>query len=304
MFWRKKSWEDTYDEAYSDRPERIRIEQPKLWIHLTLLAVLAVIFVGAVWAVAGWRMAERTLQTLIAPLGLVWLILLIQLYFLAIYRHGKIFLVTAGLFILVTLGGNEFVKRYLVNSLESEYLAQPPLEESVDVLVVLGGATGTKPNGDTQVTRAGERIVTSVRLHRSGKCQQIVASGTRAELLDDDDRHPCEETQALLIELGVPADAISMLRGTNTKEEAESFAVWYDRQSFGPEVRIGLATSAWHLRRAVAQFDRQGIKVTPIAADSLSTRPRVTPTMLVPSAENLEIVTLMVREHLGRLVGR
>lgn len=304
VFGRKKNWEDTYDEAYSDRPERVRAEQPKLWIHLTFLAVLAVIFVGAVWAVAGWRMAERTLQALTAPLGLVWLILLMQLYFLAIYRHGKTFLVTVGLFALVTLSGNEFVKRFLVSSLESEYLAQPPLEEPVEVLVVLGGATGTKPNGETQVTRAGERIVTTVRLHRDGKCKQIIVTGTKVELLDENDHHPCEEAQTLLLDLGIPAETITMLRGINTREEAESFAVWHDRQSFSTDTRIGLVTSAWHLRRAISQFERHGIKVIPIAADSLTTRPRPTPTILLPSAENLEIVTLMLREHLGRLVGR
>ncbi len=304
MFGKRKSWEDTYDEAYSDRPERIAVEQPRAWIHLAFLAILPIVFLGAVWAVSGRQLAEKTLQNLFAPLGIVWLILFGMLYFYGVYRCGKSFLVTAGLFLLVTLGGNDYVKRALVDSLESEYLAMPPLEEPVDVLVVLGGATSTKMNGQPQVTFAGERIVTAARLFHNGKCKQIVLSGTDFRLVDERDRHPCEEAQSLLVSLGIPERAITMLKGSNTREEAESFRVWLDRQSFPQTPRIGLVTSTWHLKRAVSQFERNGVNVIPIAADSLSSPPKPSPSLLIPSAANLETVTLMLREYIGRWVGR
>ncbi len=305
MFRRRRNWEDEYDDSYGDRPRREHVEGPTWWIHITLLIVLWMLFIGGVWAVAGRAMAEKSLRLFATPLGLVWVILVCQIYFSALIRHSALFLLGMVPFLLLTTGGNYFVQRALVTSLEAEYQSLNSLEgQPFDVLIVLGGGSDNKPNGHPQLMRGGERVAVAAEMYHAGKVGKIVATGQNSVRLDEKDQDPCEETKQILIELKVPESAIVTLKGINTSEEAVAARQWIDGLAGEKPLRIGLVTSAWHLKRAMALFLRNGIQVEPVPADFFSSPFRPTASMIVPSSENLEIVSITLHEYFGRWIGR
>jgi uncharacterized SAM-binding protein YcdF (DUF218 family) len=305
VFWRRKTWEDDYDRSYGDRPRREHLEGPTWWIHITLLVAIWILFIGGIWAIAGRTMAEKSLRLFATPLGLVWIIFVCQIYFAALVRKGVLFLLGLIPFLVLTAGGNYFVQRGLVHSLESEYLSLNPLAgEAFDVLIVLGGGSDNKPNGHPQLLRGGERVAIAAEMYHAGKVSRIVATGKNSVRRDEKDQDPCEETRQILIELKVPEAAIMMLRGINTSEEAAACRQWLDELGDNQPKRIGLVTSAWHLKRATALFEKNGIPVEPVPADFFLGPFRPSASMIVPSSENLEIVSIALHEYFGRWIGR
>ena len=305
MFWRRKSWEDDYDDSYGKQSKREHTEGPTWWVHVTLLVVLWLLFVGAIWMIAGRTMAEKTLKLFLTPLGIVWLILIGQIYFSALVRNGAVFFLGLAPFLLLTAGGNYFVQRALVTSLESEFQKINPLEgEPFDTLIVLGGGSDNKPNGHPQLMRGGERVALAAEMFHAGKVQQIVATGLTLFRRDEKDQCPCEETKQILTELMVPESSIVMLNGINTSEEAAACRQWLEGLQGERPQRIGLVTSAWHLKRSMSLFERNGIKVEPVPADFFTSPFRPSSTMIVPSSENLDIVSVALHEYFGRWIGR
>lgn len=67
--------------------------------------------------------------------------------------------------------------------------------------------------------------------------------------------------------------------------------------------RIALVSQAWHLPRAVALFEAQGIEVV-AAPTGFTTHPPSAFAQALPSVGALEDSTMAVREWLGRVVAR
>ncbi len=306
MFWKRKSWEDEYDDNYSNRPIRKRVDGPVLWIHLCFLAVLFALILGGVWSVAGRTMLEKSLKELVTPIGIVWLFLLLQIYFAAIYRQGALFFCGLIAVLTLTIGGNYFVVRALVHSIERDFFELDPFQvPPYDAVIVLGGGSEDKPNGLPQLTRAGERIAMAAKLYHAGQTQQIITSGTATFSAAERDQHPCEEARQILIQLNIPEDQIVMLRGDNTHEESVAIKKWLDqRDEEHRPARIGLITSAWHLKRALKLFERQSVQVEPVPADFMRGPFRPNPSMIIPTADNLNNTATIIFEHLGRAIGR
>lgn len=305
MFGRRKHWEDQFDEAYSDRPQQLVEEKHRWWLHALILTAIWVAAISTVGWIAGRPMAEKTLKLLATPVGMIWLILFLQVYVAAVLRLPGWFLCGLMMFLLLTSAGNYFVRDRLSRTLEAPFMNTNVFEDApFDCLVVLGGGSDNKPNGHPQLLSAGERIVLAAELYHAGQAKLIVATGTATESADANDQHPCEETKQILSELGVPDDHVVMLNGINTSSEIASVKKWQKGLGdIGPQ-RIGLCTSAWHLPRALQLCESEGLQVSPVPADFLTKPFRPDPSMVVPSAGNLEHVSIILHEYLGRLIYR
>ena len=158
----------------------------------------------------------------------------------------------------------------LVSSLEWRYLPQGDLP-TADAIVLLGGGTRPQlpPRPMSEMNEAGDRMVYAARLYHEGKAPIIVPSGGFIELFGS----TVPETEAmaqLLTELGVPDDAILReSKSRNTHENAVE--VWALLEPLGIR-RILLVTSAMHMPRSVAIFERQGFEVIPAPTDFLVTQ--------------------------------
>ena len=120
-----------------------------------------------------------------------------------------------------------------------------------------------------------------------------------------DERSGAWQARQLLIELGVPPGSILMVRGRNTSEEISSFAELLRERSWQ---RVGLLTSAWHMRRAMRLAQRASFSPAAVPADFRGGAPlswrRANLPELLPSEESLWRVRLVFWEWLGMLVGR
>ena len=107
------------------------------------------------------------------------------------------------------------------------------------------------------------------------------------------------EAASLWRAMGVPADAIVQLAGPrNTTEEMAALA---DAARARGWARVGLVTSAWHLRRTVRHARAAGLDFVPLPADYRGRVPVVNLASALPSGHGFYLVRVALWEHLGAL---
>ena len=115
-----------------------------------------------------------------------------------------------------------------------------------------------------------------------------------------------------LIELGVaPEDIVTESKSRNTFENATYVREIADQLGYN---QILLVTSALHMPRSVAIFERQGFEVIPAPTDFLATWGEDGRTTniglfgwllkIVPDSERLDFSTRAIREYIGMFVYR
>ncbi|QEG24108.1 YdcF family protein [Mariniblastus fucicola] len=304
FFWRKsKNWEDEYDEYYTRDIERGGGSTKFRYLpHFLLLLFVGAVFCAIVGAVAGMTMLEKLLTALAMPVGILWLLLLVTIYFCLINRNAWPAMMCFLCWLLLTVAGNSFFTSWYAGTVEQAYFEQDLTDvDPFDVVVVLGGGSTTRLSGNPQVSESGDRIVQAARLWHAGKAKQLMCTGLQSFRSTEKDLHPYEEATLLLEELGVAPQAILKLNGINTSEEMQNLKKWSDAN---PGQRIGLLTSAWHLPRAHRLAKSQGLDVMPIAAGFYSQPYAPSPNIVVPSEYNLVVSAAVTKEYLARLVGR
>ena len=249
---------------------------------------------------------SKLIPVFIYPLSLA-AILLVGVLVLRKPKWRKRLLMAAVL--LIWIGGNGWVSTALVKSLEWQYL---PLDEipNADVIVVLGGGTqpGIYPRPSAEVDGAGDRIIYGARLFREGKAPLVLVTGGRLPWSFAPEGAATEMTE-LLVFIGVPEEAI-LLEGVsaNTYENAVFTKQILDPMGIN---RILLVTSAMHMPRSVAIFEKQGFDVIPAPTDFNITQSEELPFSqvwpnylfdLLPTADNLNETSLALKEYLGILV--
>jgi uncharacterized SAM-binding protein YcdF (DUF218 family) len=162
----------------------------------------------------------------------------------------------------------------------------------------------------TEMNEAGDRITRAASLYRDGKAPLIVASGGAIDWLGSQTPE-AEGMRELLEFMEIPADAIvTESKARNTYENATLVREIADERGFN---KILLVTSALHMPRSVAIFEKQGFEVIPAPADFQVTRSDdggAQASMgarlyrLMPDAQHLALSTRALKEYLGSLVYR
>ena len=250
-------------------------------------------------------MLEKILTTLVMPVGLVWLGLITSTYLLLMSRQKLLGIFSLGCLLIFTLGGNQLVSNYLAYSLEAPFtqidISQiPPL----DAVVVLGGGTSSTYNNRAQLGMAGDRVATAARLYHSGQVKKIICTGSQSFRATPEDLHPREEAKLILTEFGIPPDAIILLEGENTSQEMNSLKGWIPENINSPQPRIGLITSAWHLKRAQRLANSHSLDFEPIPSNFISGPINLSPHWIIPSGDNLATTGRIVKEYLAAIVSR
>lgn len=309
-FWKRRDHHEQFQEDYARRPIRERSERPLWWAQLAIAGLLALVGLALVWSLCGRLMLEKTLKALASPLGLVWLLLLAGTWLATVRRQAVTAVLLLFLFSFVTASGNQWIAQGLARWLEQpwrENLAAPAGDsQAFDLLVVLGGGTTANPAFQPQLAGAGDRVMQAARLWHAGLARRIVVTGEQAWRTDEADPEPAEEARDLLVDTGVPGDAITALRGFNTQGELVALKTWLDGQPAELRSgRIGLVTSAWHMSRAMTLSRAAGLEgLVPVPADWMSQPWTPDPSLVIPSASNLDRTTKLLHELLGQWLGR
>ncbi len=276
------------------------------WSRLALVAgavvCLALLLTAAALNPGAYEMGKLA-GTLAMPAGLVWLALGGLAWSLAEAGRRRWALAAAACFIAYAAAGNAWLGNALTRLLEAPYRTVDPfLGEPLDAAVVLGGGLDVTEQGQVTLGDAGDRVILALRLQRAGRVHTLVTTGPHF-------RHPVPHdvtvpaaTAALWRELGVPADAIVAVPGPrNTSEEIAAFARLVRERRWR---RVGVVTSAWHLRRAMRLARRAGLEPAPLPADVRSQTTPFLPRYLVPQGDGFAWVNRGCWELLGAAVGR
>jgi len=248
---------------------------------------------------------SKLLPLFVYPLGLSWILLILALVLhkKAGIRNG---LIIAALAIL-WLGSTSLVANGFAKSLEWRYL--PPKNiPTADAIVVLGGGTEANlyPRSSVEVNGAGDRVLYAAQLYKESKAAHILLSGGEISWLNDTSSTPAQEMAIILKNMGVREDALWLdTQSQNTYENAYYSAMMLKERNIH---KVLLITSAMHMPRAVALFEKQGIGVIPIPVDYSITQSDQSENDrdwlgrllgFLPSAGNLASTTNALKEYIG-----
>lgn len=237
----------------------------------------------------------KLLQRLILPPASILLLLLLGFLLVRSHRNlGRVFIV-AGFLLLYGLSIGP-VSSALIFPLENSFR---PLDmksvKKVDVIVVLGGGVrdrswlGLEPEpGEGSL----QRVAAAVKLYGALSIPVLLTGGA-----GDPAQPHLSDADAMArtaVDLGVrQKDILIENKSRNTLESARAVKGMIKGK------RIMLVTSAYHMKRAVAMFNKQGLEVIPAPAGYLS-EPR--PLMFysfMPSLDNLCASSIALAEYLS-----
>lgn len=244
---------------------------------------------------------RKVAGTLAMPTGLLWIALLVTIVVLW-RRKQRRAARWVGLFcVAYTLAGSNLVGTSLNAWLERDY-QQTAAPGPYDAVFVLGGGTAVTPWGEPTLGPSGDRVLRAARTYLRGDTKVLVAAGRSvAGISQGYARDLSAETRAVWIEMGVPASAIVTIDGpTATIEEIVAFKALSDERGW---TRVGVVTSAWHMRRTMRLAERYALPAVPIAAHH-SGPPHLHPLSLIPSGNGFYRTRRACWEILGSAMGR
>jgi uncharacterized SAM-binding protein YcdF (DUF218 family) len=205
--------------------------------------------------------------------------------------------------VLFTLSGNPWLGDALIASLERRI---PPVDlqgaQPFDAVCVLGGGTDTSDADGPSLGDGGDRLALAARLWHAGKARMLVVSGNSIAGMERE-RDLAEEAIQLLRGVGVDPRAIMRLptRAVNTTQEIAGYAALAREHQWR---RVGLASSAWHLPRALRLCRAVDLAVVPLGADRRGRFRGWSPYWLIPQEHGFKRVQQACWEYLGMLAGR
>jgi uncharacterized SAM-binding protein YcdF (DUF218 family) len=248
---------------------------------------------------------KKMVAPLFYPVPLVLEILLLGLFFLWASRRprtGKV-LVSIGTALLafLTLAGGP---QTLLAPLEQKY---PPLLNLSDLqvpapakkpeskwIVVLGGGINYDPHlpVTSQISEASlSRVLEGVRLHGEIPGSKLIVSGGKVY-------YPVPEAQVMAQVAGImgvkPEDIIMESESLDTEDQARLL------KNLLAQDRFILVSSASHMPRAMALFEKQGLEPIPAPAGPLVRQAQgLDPGRFFPASDGLKLTETAVHEYLG-----
>lgn len=207
--------------------------------------------------------------------------------------------VIAGVTFIFYLLCTGLVADHLMGSLESAY--EPPKEPKGDVIIMLGGgAMPDSPDVDgtgSLCSSPANRLLATVRLYRLLQVPILLSGGQ----VYSDSGAEAEIARRVLVSLGVPEkDILVETKSVNTTQNARFSAEILEEKGFHQPI---LVTSAFHMKRAVLNFETVGVPVVPYPTDYMVSRhPVFHYTKLRPQTEALLDNVTVLQETLRTLV--
>ncbi|TPM48759.1 YdcF family protein [Mesorhizobium sp. B2-2-4] len=201
-------------------------------------------------------------------------------------------------FLVLALSAWTSLGALLLNPLEERF-PRPPLPQKVDGIIVLGGGFEGGINlvrGGYELNSGGDRMVETAVLARRFPDAKVVVSGGNGELFLDGEGDAATAPR-LLGALGVaPERLILEGKSRNTYENAV-----FTKALIAPKPGETwlLVTSAYHMPRAKALFDKVGFATVPWPVDYRTSGDEGIGLFRDNPADALQAATMAIREWIG-----
>ena len=208
---------------------------------------------------------------------------------------------------LLFLVASPIVSYTFMSGLEGWYPTATQINRQFDAIVVLGGSVrepGTLRPTLELSDESRHRTICGVDLYRQGAARRLVLTGGGTRVFGGSGAKVAPAMKAWALQLGVPPDAIVLDDEARTTYENALGA----KRVLGEATSILLVTTAYHIPRAMALFQKQGFQVTPYAC-GYHAKDRLTDEWndltifdVLPSSWALQRMTEAVDETVGMLV--
>lgn len=238
------------------------------------------------------------LKSFFDPIFIIFILLLISFLIYLISCKKKSDTLLLFFTIVLLYGASIFpVSNYLAYHLEKDYINGPPKDKiKLDAIVVLSGGAyeinalnKTFPGESTTV-----RLIHAVQMYKKHDAKYLVCSGISNSKISD-----AQLMAQMAEEFGVPKDKIRIdAKSNNTYEHALEF----DKMFIAKDIKIGLVTSAYHMKRSEKEFRKFFSNVLPLPANYLYVSPTGAPAVrYIPQSQWLYNNTLVLHEYAGQL---
>lgn len=242
--------------------------------------------------------ALKLLYAWLLPPGVFLLVIAVLYFYYRKTKHANGLLL---LFLLIYLLSVNVVSDKIIEPLENHY-GQPAVSEMKDaqaIVVLAGGSYDGVPDFDGAGQNSESstvRLVAGLRLHKALHLPMVLSGGS---LYADKTTEASLEYRFLKACGTEEQYLIKEDRSRNTAENAKYVKQICQQRNFD---KVILVTSAFHMPRSVAFFEREGVDVIPYPTDYKTNRnTRLNAFAFTPQAENLYHSSIAMKEYLGLL---
>jgi uncharacterized SAM-binding protein YcdF (DUF218 family) len=240
---------------------------------------------------------SKTLSFLVLPLTMVF----ISFVFSVLIKKQpwkKRFFWTG--FILLIFFSNDFISNEVMKAWEVDPKRFSEMRPYT-LGIVLTGATQSfiQPNDRVYFQRGADRVTHTIQLYKLGLIKKILVSGGTGLLLKDGEPE-ADKFKNVMIMAGVPENDILIENETrNTGESAIAVKKMIDSLQYEPKDCL-LITSAFHMRRSLACYNKAGLNVDPFSTDFYGVpRKLFLASLLMPSIQGFIIWEKLFKEWTG-----
>ena len=240
---------------------------------------------------------SKTINYLTMPIVIVVIFLLLSAVLKNKLWRRRMFWLGLGTFLFCS---NEFIANEVMKAWEIAPVPIKSIDNPYKVAIILGGVI----SGDTELkdraffARGADRVYHTAILYKKGLVEHIFVSGGTGRLIDIGQKE-AEQIVEVLEVMGVnPEDIMYESNSRNTHENAiETIKALAGR--YRPEECL-LITSANHMRRARACFEKEGFPMDVFSVDIYTHKRRFTPDQLfIPNVGAMVIWHKLVKEWVG-----
>ncbi|WP_439184705.1 YdcF family protein [Carboxylicivirga taeanensis] len=242
---------------------------------------------------------SKILFFLLVPFN--WCVLLIIGGTLSKHKRLKYYLFgsAATLFLLFS---NTFIFQKVIAQWEHPTENLNQLAPNHTPIVVLGGLSSYDEQTDRIIFKeATDRLMQALLLFKKNPSRLVVITGGSAEIYFEE-KPEAEYLKDYLMAIGIPASQILVeSQSRNTHENAFNTAALFDSHQLKKD--ITLVTSAFHMKRATACFEKQNFSVQAVATNPFTNHQPFKPAdYFLPSLHTLQSWAILTKEWAGMLV--
>jgi len=246
---------------------------------------------------------SKIIDFILLPISWIFILMLFA-FFSKNARRRKIAL--GANFLLLLMLSNESFVNYFQKKYEAKEVHLAKYQTYPWAVILSGGMVkgGLQNQNEIHVGETADRFIQPILLYKQGHIKKILISGGNTSMgkLRIDQTEETKKTKELMVAMGVKAEDIFLeTQARNTYENAT-----YSAQKlikYMQKDSVLLITSAMHMPRSVACFEKIGFKVKAYPTDfkKKDTEQGIL-SVLFPTAKNFDTISNLIREMAGFVI--